>query len=140
MSLQLLCVAFKSNILYLDSQDRFVALKVMVSEVTDPTEIRNYEYLNKKAGGQLSQYYIAKMMDSFVHEGPNGSHHCLVSEFLGPSLDRFVKENSQIRTRKKVAMYNVGNIAAMMQQLMKAVSFIHDAGMGHGGENRCSCV
>lgn len=106
----------------------------MVSDVTDPIEIRSYEHLNKKASGNLSQHYIATMLDSFVHEGPNGSHHCLVSEFLGPSLDRFMREHEKHHYAKKLAMYNVGNIADMMHQVMEAVSFIHEAGMAHGGE------
>ncbi|KAJ5346331.1 kinase-like protein [Penicillium brevicompactum] len=113
-------------------QCRRVALKIMVSDVTDPIEIRSYEHLNKKASGNLSQYYIATMLDSFVHEGPNRSHHCLVSEFLGPSLDRFMREHEKHRYAKKLAMYNVGNIADMMHQVMEAVSFIHEAGMAHG--------
>lgn len=140
MSFYFLYVANKSNISYLGSQDRFVALKIMVSQVTDPIEIRNWKYLNEKADGELSQHYIAQIMDSFVHEGPNGSHHCLVSEFLGPSLDRFIKENNKTRTSKKVSMYDVGNIADMMQKVMKAVNFIHDAGLCHGGENSPSFI
>lgn len=31
--------------------------------------------------------HIVKLLDAFLHEGPNGSHQCLGFELLGPTID-----------------------------------------------------
>lgn len=31
--------------------------------------------------------HVVRLLDSFVHAGPNGSHQCPVMELLGPSFE-----------------------------------------------------
>lgn len=35
--------------------------------------------------------YVVELLDEFFVEGPNGRHHCLVLELLGPSLDHVIE-------------------------------------------------
>lgn len=92
-------------------------------------ELQNFRHLEKHSQGNLSSNYIVQLLDSFTHQGPNGDHQCLVFELLGPSVD------------KVLADYDGGNdhlcpeiILRMSTQLLKAVKFIHSAGMCHGGK------
>jgi serine/threonine protein kinase len=34
--------------------------------------------------------HVARMLDHFMHDGPNGRHQCIVEEALGPSLASYV--------------------------------------------------
>lgn len=36
--------------------------------------------------------FVVKLLNSFVHFGPNGNHFCMVLELLGPSLAQIVKK------------------------------------------------
>jgi serine/threonine-protein kinase SRPK3 len=86
-------------------------------------------YLERHSRGELSSNYVVQLLDAFTHEGPNGVHQCLVFELLGPSVD------------KVLADYHEGHdklcsetILRTSTQLLKAVKFIHSAGVCHGGE------
>ena len=59
--------------------------------MTEPTDLKLHEYLSKKAHGKLSEYNILQILDSFKHEGPNGSHWCIVSKLAGPNLDKLAR-------------------------------------------------
>lgn len=70
-----------------------------------------------------------ELYDSFTHEGPNGVHQCLVFELLGPSVDRVLADYRESHDKLCTE-----TIIRMSTQLLKAVKFIHGAGMCHGGE------
>ncbi|KAF7307318.1 ATP-dependent RNA helicase [Mycena indigotica] len=63
------------------------------------------------------------MLDHFVHEGPNGSHLCIVQEFLGPSMTMKIEGNSA--ASKSRARRIAG-------QLLHAVDYLHKRGIAHG--------
>ena len=69
--------------------------------------------------------YIVRLLDSFVHHGPNGQHQCLVFELLGPTVNNVLMESCRYPDTKAVLR--------MSEQLLEAIIFIHDRGMIHGG-------
>jgi serine/threonine-protein kinase SRPK3 len=78
--------------------------------------------------GTGASHYIVKLLDDFVHEGPNGCHQCLVLELLGPSVENIAND------------YRVGGdrlepetILKITTQLLQAVRSIHTLGFVHGG-------
>ncbi|KAL4897599.1 kinase-like domain-containing protein [Aspergillus ambiguus] len=75
----------------------------------------------------LSSNYIVQLLDSFTHEGPNGVHQCLVFELLGPSVDQVLADYHESHDKLCAE-----TIIRMSTQLLKAVKFIHGAGMCHG--------
>lgn len=104
-------------------------MKILTANSCVSQELQNLRLLEKHSQGRLSSSFIVQLLDSFTHEGPNGVHQCLVFELLGPSVD------------KVLADYHEGHdslcpetILQMSAQLLKAVKFIHNAGMCHGGE------
>ena len=101
----------------------------MIASSQGSRAAHSLQHLEGHAPGDLSMNYIVQLLDSFSHHGPNGIHQCLVFELLGPSVD------------KVLADYDWGNdklfpetILRMSTQLLKAVRFIHSAGMCHGGK------
>lgn len=92
-------------------------------------ELYHLNLLADRSLGKPSAKYIVSVLDSFTHEGPNGTHLCIVFELLGPSVDKVVDD-----------YYSFGDdletdiILRMSEQLLEAVSLIHEAGMGHGGK------
>jgi serine/threonine protein kinase len=72
--------------------------------------------------------FILNLLDVFTHHGPNGSHLCIVTELLGPSLETVVAD------------YHCGgdrldskDIIRVAKQILQAVAATHEAGYAHGG-------
>jgi serine/threonine-protein kinase SRPK3 len=96
-------------------------------------ELYNLQYLAKCSQSNLPNY-IVKLLDDFIHQGPNGTHQCLVFELLGPTINFIV-----------AAIYDPGgspdggdslepeDILRLSKQLLQALAFIHKAGYAHGG-------
>ncbi|KAK9314363.1 hypothetical protein V1524DRAFT_147503 [Lipomyces starkeyi] len=109
--------------------NQWVSIKVMTADSSQASqERRNLRLLKKHSQGGLSSKYIVQLLDAFVRQGPNGSHQCLVFELLGPSVDRVLGDYYDSRESLDTEI-----ILRMSKQLLEAVAFIHDAGLGHGG-------
>lgn len=72
--------------------------------------------------------FVINLYDDFTHEGPNGSHLCIVTEFLGPSLSTVIED------------YDLGgdrlepdDILRLSRQILQATASLHEAGFAHGG-------
>jgi serine/threonine-protein kinase SRPK3 len=110
-------------------QDQWVSLKISTANSSrESQELSNLQLLKNRSKGSLSSKYIVQLLDSFVHQGPNGQHQCLVFELLGPTVTRILREYYVCRSKLQKEV-----VLRMSEQLLKAIKFIHDAGMGHGG-------
>lgn len=90
-------------------------------------ELQNLKLLQRHSRGSLSSNYIVQLLDSSAHEGPNGVHQCLVFELFGPSVDKVLADYHEIHDKLCLE-----TVLQMTMQLLKAVKFIHSAGMCHG--------
>ena len=70
---------------------------------------------------------IVKLFDSFIHQGPNGSHKCFVFELLGPTLDTVVDEYGKLGDCLEPEF-----ILKITKQLLQAVACLHKARYAHG--------
>ncbi|KAE9364021.1 kinase-like protein [Stipitochalara longipes BDJ] len=69
---------------------RYVALKIILAdESSDDAELEVFQRLGTAPDDiqQEGRKYIGTLLDHFTIKGPNGSHLCLVSEVMGPSID-----------------------------------------------------
>ncbi|URD94569.1 serine threonine-protein kinase [Musa troglodytarum] len=74
---------------------KFVALKIQKSakEYTQAA-LHEMELLSAIADGDPSNSKcVVRLLDHFMHAGPNGQHYCLVVESLGDSLLRLIRYN-----------------------------------------------
>jgi serine/threonine protein kinase len=96
------------------------------------------QLLTERSQESLYRKYIVQLLDSFVHQGPNGQHgqhQCLVFELLGPTVARILGEYNEANETIEPRV-----ILRMSEQLLEAIEFIHDAGMGHGGKAKLSTI
>lgn len=111
---------------------RYVAIKIPVAE-RESTGTRETDILrglnNARLGGKAypGAAYIPSILDGFSLFGPNGVHHCYVTEPGMMSLAE-AKDASSIR------LFQLPVARVMAAQLVEAVTFLHSQGIVHGGK------
>jgi serine/threonine-protein kinase SRPK3 len=75
---------------------------------------------------------IVQLLDDFIHQGPNGTHQCLVFELLGPTID-FIIADIYGPTGSVEDGLEPKTILRLSEQLLQALALIHEAGYAHGG-------
>ncbi|KAI5860175.1 putative serine protein kinase [Durotheca rogersii] len=115
------------------SNNRYVALKFLVSEISRPTELRILRHITKVAPVEAS-LYITQLLSEFQHHGPNGIHNCLVFEPMGPSVNTMVEELPQFKPRKwdMKVRYPPQMAKSILKQSLLALAFLHENGIAHG--------
>jgi serine/threonine-protein kinase SRPK3 len=102
-----------------------VSIKIKSADSTEQSrELRVLQVL-QEAG---VSHHIVRLLDHFVHQGPNGCHQCLVFELLGLSVDTIANDYSEGGDQ-----LDPETILKITNQLLQAVSFIHGVGYAHGG-------
>lgn len=91
-------------------------------------ELSTLRSLATHSQGDLCSKYIVQLLDEFLHQGPNGSHQCLVFELLGPTLDMIVSDYHTVGDP-----LDPETILRLSEQLLQAISFLHEVGYIHGG-------
>lgn len=111
---------------------RWVSIKIMTADTTAYShELSILESLAKSCKGSLDSRYIVQLLDEFSHQGPNGTHQCLVFELLGPTLDMVTSDYSDYDDREE--RLEPDTVLRISEQLLNAIAFVHEAGYGHGG-------
>jgi serine/threonine-protein kinase SRPK3 len=121
-------------------RNKLVALKIMVADAPSAPSHhghvlgRDVEIYSKLAhSGPMNsdkldivgQELILLLLNHFLIQSPNGSHHCLVTEPCGPSIGLIRYEYQKLPpslSRRALAV-----------QLAQVISYIHSQGIVHGG-------
>jgi len=101
---------------------KYVALKVQKSaEHYTEAAIDEIKLLSKvnKTDSSKSGVPVVKLLDNFFHDGPNGTHMCLVFKVLGQNLLSVIKDNNY----KGCPILSVREIA---RQVAEGLAFLHD--------------
>ena len=96
-------------------------------------ELALFRSLATLCNGDLSSRYIVQLLDEFLHQGPNGTHQCLVFELLGPTVLRVIDDYRDPADPEDALEAEV--ILKISEQMLNAVTFIHEAGYSHGGRS-----
>ncbi|EAQ90408.1 hypothetical protein CHGG_02343 [Chaetomium globosum CBS 148.51] len=120
-----------------DTQEgQWVSIKIKTAEASTETPEQDPEakisldlerHYSSSAQAEEKPRCFARLLDCFRVTGPNGTHNCLVTELLGPTVDEVLetfKENS--------LTLRPDTILRASRQLLDAVDFIHQAGLAHG--------
>ena len=92
-------------------------------------ELCNLHALSNSSQDGLASHYIVQLLHEFTHDGPNGTHHCLVFELLGPTAAYILEDYYRGDDKLEPDI-----ILRMSEQLLQATTFIHRAGLAHGGK------
>ena len=101
---------------------RRVALKVQKSArrytSAAKDEIKLLQCVNENAATSASPVRIVKMLNSFEHSGPHGTHTCFVFEVLGDNLLNVIKHYNYEGLPIKV-------VKLMAYQILEGLDFLH---------------
>jgi serine/threonine protein kinase len=105
-------------------REQWVSIKITTADSSKQSpELHTFLSLAGHCQGHLVQ-----LLDHFLHQGPNGTHQCLVFELLGPTVDAVVREIYEWED-----VLEPETILRMSEQLLQAINFIHEVGYAHGG-------
>jgi serine/threonine protein kinase len=108
---------------------RWVSIKVVVADSTKASrELQNIHLITEGTKNKQGSQYISKLLETFVHHGPNGAHQCLVLEFLGPTLATVLTNYNDSHRHLPYE-----TVLRLSRQFLQAIALIHQAGCGHGG-------
>ena len=111
---------------------QWVSIKIMTAEATTYSpELGILQSLAKRCNGSLNSKLIVQLLDEFTHQGPNGTHQCLVFELLGPTVDLVTRDYGDYNDPEQRLEPDI--VMRISEQLLSAITFIHEAGYGHGG-------
>ncbi|KAF5327183.1 hypothetical protein D9619_004391 [Psilocybe cf. subviscida] len=111
----------------------YVALKVLAADVAGwsgnlngvSEEIQVFSRL-RDGVEEPGKECVVRFLDHFVHHGPNGEHHCIVTELLGPCL------SSDIEELYPTEIFPAAISRAIIRQIADAVRFLHRNHIVHG--------
>lgn len=111
--------------------NRIVKLKILSSSSSSiGQEHQCLEHLQKCGNDEIEhpgKRYVPSLFDTFIFEGPNGSHRCLVTEVAGCSL-AYTKEHTWS------AQFKVDVGRAIAARMLLGLAYIHSKGIVHGGK------
>ncbi|KAI9810224.1 MAG: hypothetical protein M1826_003678 [Phylliscum demangeonii] len=115
---------------------RYVALKIMTADSSKASQERSImTWLDNRRASAAGAAHVIQLHESFPHQGPNGTHWCLVFEVMGASLHTLAEELASRRsprvpgTRPPVDYYRlrfpVWMTKAILRQVLLALEFLH---------------
>ncbi|KAJ5226775.1 uncharacterized protein N7469_006781 [Penicillium citrinum] len=113
-------------------ESRYVAIKVgrMSSSSILSNEISSMKLLQEgQVPGHPGKDHVVELLDQFIHERPNGSHICLVTNPLGRSLETALTFDCG-KAGQEPAPYAFSRRASI--QTLQALDYLHQHGIMHG--------
>lgn len=119
----------------ISDNSQWVSLKIKQSGISEgpleqDQEIQALLALEKHCASsdqKLSRCFT-RLLDSFQISGPNGTHNCLVTELVGPSVARVLRACSLFGETLRP-----DTVLRASRRVLQAVEFAHRAGVVHGG-------
>lgn len=107
---------------------RFVSLKFLVASTpSDTSETLILRHLSAAADDtHPGRPYVLTLLDEFSVQSANGTHRCIVTEALGPSIAAVKYDSDSNRLPGPIAR-------TVASQCAKGVSYLHSRGIVHGG-------
>lgn len=119
----------------ISENSQWVSLKIKQSRISDGPLEQDQEIQALLA---LEKYYASsdqklprcftRLLESFQVSGPNGTHNCLVTELVGPSVARVLRACSLFGETLRP-----DTVLRASRRVLQAVDFAHRAGVVHGG-------
>jgi serine/threonine-protein kinase SRPK3 len=105
-----------------------VTIKIVVSEIgLRSSELDICRLLSAASSNHPGSKHVAQLLDDFQLTGPNGTHACLVFEVLGPNAKTAADHSADGRLPGDVAW-------EASRQILLGLDYLHQHGVGHGGE------
>lgn len=119
----------------ISENSQWVSLKIKQSRISEGPLEQDQEIQALLA---LEEYYASsdqklprcftRLLESFQISGSNGTHNCLVTELVGPSIARVLRACSIFGETLRP-----DTVLRASRRILQAVDFAHQAGVVHGG-------
>ena len=115
---------------------QWVSVKIARADKTNRSrELQNLRALAQYSNTNPGAGYIVQLLDDFIHEGPNGSHQCLIFELLGPTVSIEVDHAHYFKK-----LLDTSTIIRISTQMLEAIAFMHEVSYTHGGMVIYGCL
>ncbi|KAK9629776.1 hypothetical protein V6Z98_003324 [Aspergillus fumigatus] len=107
----------------------YVAVKILKAEASileGPTELSILEAIRANALSYPGAQHVVQILDSFNHEGPNGTHLCLVFPVMGGDAQAHARLLPERR-------YPLAVSKTLSKQVTQGLQFLHGCDIVHGG-------
>lgn len=120
-----------ANVTYRNS--RYVALKVVDAKASlkAKTELSILNWINERRSRDPLTQYILTNLDTFQHMGPNGTHLCLVSEPMGPTIASLAEELTPLEEWTVNIRYPKPMAWRILKHTLLGLRFLHKNGIVH---------
>ncbi|KAL1962324.1 hypothetical protein VTN77DRAFT_9815 [Rasamsonia byssochlamydoides] len=114
----------------------YVAIKILAaSETCTPDEVVILNTLSQSTLQHPGKQRLVELLDSFEHQGPNGTHLCLVFEVMGPSVatiaDR-LPANILLSGTGQQSSFPMWMAKSILRQVLLGIDFLHLNNIAHG--------
>ena len=111
-----------------------MALKILTANASNTEqESKILETLTRSDAHHPGKKHVMTLRDHFLHEGPNGTHRCLVFDVMGPSaasmVESFPIESAPFQLRERYPFWMAKSI---LWQTLLGLDFLHSNGIAHG--------
>ncbi|KAH1935936.1 hypothetical protein KXV69_003089 [Aspergillus fumigatus] len=106
----------------------YVAVKILKAEASileGPTELSILEAIRANALSYPGAQHVVQILDSFNHEGPNGTHLCLVFPVMGGDAQAHARLLPERR-------YPLAVSKTLSKQVTQGLQFLHGCDIVHG--------
>jgi serine/threonine protein kinase len=118
------------------SNGGYYALKVLKAgdDRQGPNELKVRQRLGESSTDGEASDSIVRLLDSFEHQGPNGTHLCMILEAMGPSAASMLDKlpcNLPLRFRHR-SRYPFWMAKRVLHQTLVGLRTLHSKGLAHG--------
>lgn len=106
--------------------------RVSTSSLDEDPDIKAFAALEHKhvSNTPSEPKYFAQLLESFQHQGPNGTHTCLVIELVGPAVSSMLMLYNNFEVQETL---RPDTILRASKQLLESIHAMHESGIVHGG-------
>lgn len=92
------------------------------------------QHLSQKIESNSASAHVITLLDSFDHQGPNGTHLFLVLEAMGASVVAMREElhPNTLKRFEHVSRYPKWMAKRVLTHMLRGITFLHSRGVTHG--------
>ncbi|KAI0547702.1 serine/threonine-protein kinase SRPK3 [Xylaria curta] len=121
--------------LALDSvSSKYVALKVHAANMDVSNELKIHQHLASKASQGYNSEFVLLLSDNFIISGPNGKHHCFVTDPMGPSVSAVLNAPHEYYDPLNPPTHRFPTLQnkTVLRNILSGLDFLHSNGIAHG--------
>jgi serine/threonine protein kinase len=109
-------------------------LKIHAADVDASKELSIQQYLAAKSPKDFDSNFVLLSLDSFVLEGPNGKHHCLVADPMGPSISAVLNAPPEFYDplNPPTQRFPTPRNKSFLRNILCGLKFLHNNNVVHG--------